>query len=297
MGVIDRYLRDVTRLSRWAVRTGWWLARSTPHPLGTLRLFASLWWAERRRGKHPLRLLRLDAVALWVGEFNDLHVIREAWGSQVHELPMEDPDVILDLGAHIGASVLWFHHRWPNAVIHAVEPDRRSLEKLTRNVGPLQQVTIHRVALADRDGRATFWEAEKGWSSSLYKQAGQPNVVTVTSLSTLLARVGVEHVDVLNVDVEGAEWPILANIRLVEVAGAVAGELHEGMGGGPDVEREAGQHGLAGFDVRFERREGSGHFTAARSTERRPPRTGRFARDTGDARTGEGAGVSTGAKR
>jgi FkbM family methyltransferase len=278
MGTLDRWLRDLTRPWRWAARTGWWLARTTPDPIRALRLFFRLWWAERRHERHGLRMLRLSDQILWVGEFNDLHVTREVFGDQVYDVAIESPRVILDLGANIGASVLWFHRRWPRAEIHAVEPDRRSLDKLRRNAGHIEQVTVHELAVADRDGSAEFWEAERGWSSSLYGDGGTRTEVEVVTLPTLLGRIGVDQVDVLKLDVEGAEWWIFARLRLADLASVVTGEMHEGMFGQPEAERGLWRAGLAGFDLRFERREGSGHFTATQARPATSGSTGRFAR-------------------
>jgi FkbM family methyltransferase len=269
---VDRVLRDATRPTRWAARTAWVLVRLSPEPATTARLLARLWWRERRhRGGVRLEALRLrdgDAVLeLWVSEFSDLHVTREAFGDQRYALPEGvRPRTILDLGANIGASVLWFHRRFPGAEIHAVEPDGRALRKLRRNVGRLPGVSVHHVALAGEDGPRTFYEAEQTWSSSLMADAargGRPATVAALTLEALMnERVGRQRVDLLKLDVEGAEWEVLPRQRLAEVADAVAGELHAGLLGDEGIERDAWLHGLQGFEVRFARHEGSGHFVA-----------------------------------
>jgi FkbM family methyltransferase len=268
----DRALRDATRPARWAARTAWVLLRLSPEPTATARLLARLWWRERRhRGGYRLEALRLrddDAVLqLWVSEFSDLHATREAFGDKRYALPEGvQPRTILDLGANIGASVLWFHRRFPGAEIHAVEPDGRALRKLRRNVAGLPGVTVHHLALAGEDGRRTFYEAEQTWSSSLMAEAaggGRPTTVAALTLEALMRdHVGRQRVDLLKLDVEGAEWEVLPRQRLAEVANAVAGELHAGLLGDEGLERDAWRHGLQDFEVRFARHHGSGHFVA-----------------------------------
>jgi FkbM family methyltransferase len=268
---LKRMALDVTRPARWTMRTAWVLLRLSPEPAATARLLARLWWRERRRqsgGLEPLRFRDDDAVLqLWVSEFSDVHVTREVFGDRRYALPESfKPQTILDLGANIGASVLWFHRRFPNAEIHAVEPDARSLRKLRRNVAGLPGVTVHPVALAGEDGRRTFYEAERGWSSSLIAEAaprGRPETVAALTLQALIRyRVGRERVDLLKLDVEGAEWEVFPRLRLTELADVVAGELHAGLLGDDSAERAAWRHGLEGFEVRFARHEGSGHFVA-----------------------------------
>jgi FkbM family methyltransferase len=276
----DRALRDATRPTRWAARTAWVLLRLSPERVATASLLARLWWRERRhRGGDRLEALRLrddDAVLeLSVSEFSDLHVTREAFGDKRYALPEGfQPRTILDLGANIGASVLWFHRRFPGAEIHAVEPDGRALRKLRRNVADLPGVTVHHVALAGEDGRRTFYEAEHTWSSSLMAEAapgGRPATVAALTLEALVRdRVGRERVDLLKLDVEGAEWEVLPKQRLAELADAVAGELHAGLLGDESIEHDAWRHGLEDFEVRFARHEGSGHFVALRGQPERP---------------------------
>jgi FkbM family methyltransferase len=271
---LDRAARDASRPARWATRTGSFVARTSLDRTDAARLFGRLWWLERRhRRDNPLALLRLrpdgDVVELWVSEFNDLHVIRESFGDRVYALPQHvRPRTILDLGAHIGASALWFHRRFPDAEIHAVEPDLRSLGKLRRNVESLPGVTVEHAAVAGEDGERTFYEAKRGWASSLFAAAapgGEPRMVSALSLPTLVHEHGrADRVDMVKLDVEGAEWELLPRLRLRELTDVVAGELHAGLLGDEPVERDAWRHGLEGFDVHFAGREGSGHFLAVR---------------------------------
>jgi hypothetical protein len=93
--------------------------------------------------------------------------------------------------------------------------------------------------------------------------------VTALTLGTLIHdRIGKERVDLLKLDVEGAEWELFPRLRLARLADVVAGEMHAGLLGDEAAERDAWSHGLEDFDVRFERREGSGHFVALPSESR-----------------------------
>jgi FkbM family methyltransferase len=264
---LDRAARDATRPARWTAHTAWALLRLSPERTATARLLARLWWHERRHLEQVRLRDESGVLELWVSEFTDLHVIREAFGDHVYALPEHvEPRTIVDLGANIGASVLWFHRRFPNAEIHAVEPDRRALEKLRRNVAGLPRVTVHHAAVAGEGGERTFYQADRAWSSSLVQEAasgGRPMTVTALALPALLRdRVGRERVDLLKLDIEGAEWEVLPRLRLAELADVVAGELHAGLLGDEAAERDAWRHGLADFDVHFARQEGSGHFLA-----------------------------------
>lgn len=196
----------------------------------------------------------------FVGEWSDLQVAREVFFDGQYDLPPEiTAHVIVDAGANIGLSVLLFARRFPDAAIHALEPDRTSLKKLIRNVGHLPNVTVHPIAVGAEDGSAGFREASAGWMSS-FSEDGQGLAVTVRGLGRFIREVSDGRADILKLDVEGAEWAILRSIRLADYARIVLGELHRWM----LRNGEAGEvaPGLDGLNVTYLERPGDGPFVA-----------------------------------
>src|SRR5438045_2197564 len=64
---------------------------------------------------------------------------------------MEGPvDVVLDVGANIGAAAVLFRERWPAAAIYAFEPDPTNFALLEQNVASLQ-VTCLPFGLSSQD--------------------------------------------------------------------------------------------------------------------------------------------------
>jgi FkbM family methyltransferase len=76
------------------------------------------------------------------------------WVQDTFSHPM--PKTILELGAHTGTDTVWMA-RLPAARIHAFEPDPRNCPPEFPNV------TLHRAAVADRDGTASFVLSKYGW--------------------------------------------------------------------------------------------------------------------------------------
>jgi FkbM family methyltransferase len=138
------------------------------------------------------------------------------------------PCSILDLGAHAGASVLWFSRRYPRAEIWAVEPDPRTAERLRQNVGHIGRVGIVEAAVTDRSGVIDFFPAARGWASALVpaSRVASPVQVRALTLDMLLEELELDQVDLLKLDIEGAEFDVLRSTRRLEDIGAVVGELH-----------------------------------------------------------------------
>ncbi len=183
---------------------------------------------DRFLGPRDVRLrLRYGSLDVpWtVGPKSDFDVLNELLVLRVYaaQLGPTAPGSILDLGSHMGASILFWRERFPEARIVGLEPDPVTFPRLYRNVGSWPGVEPHNVAVAERDGPTLFSSARQGWISSL-SGGGEPVVVEGRSFRGLIEEVG--YVDLLKVDVEGAEWQILDDHALQRV-GAIVGEYHD----------------------------------------------------------------------
>jgi FkbM family methyltransferase len=121
------------------------------------------------------------------------------------ELPAT-PQAIIDLGAHVGMSVLYFRERYPAARILAVEPNPANFAKLERNVGGLPDVELRPVAAGGEPGTAWLDVGQESWRSMLVRNpAGREAIrvpVRTTDLTSFLAVLGDLHRDLLPVPPE-----------------------------------------------------------------------------------------------
>jgi len=143
--------------------------------------------------------------------------------------PCRDPGVVLDLGSHIGVSLLFFRTRYPRARIIGVEPNPEVFPRLERNAARLDGVEVHRLAVAPRDGELDFYPAKQAWVSSTRRPSRDARRVTVQArtLDSLFDDLGVERVGLLKLDIEAAEEEVLRNSRRLVDVGAVIGEFSD----------------------------------------------------------------------
>jgi FkbM family methyltransferase len=161
---------------------------------------------------------RGQRLIVWVDRVNDLDVMWEVFADKQYDqfsLP-QPPSTILDLGAHIGTTLLALHVRYPEARLAAVEPDPMTFRRLERNLaGLLQQTSLRQAAVtASDDDHVDFFPSDDAWESGSTpsEDRGGPVKVPGRSFASLMRDLGLDHVDLLKVDIEGAEWALVSNL-------------------------------------------------------------------------------------
>jgi FkbM family methyltransferase len=179
---------------------------------------------------HRVRLREPHHDVSWtVGPASDFDVLNEVLVVGEYDgLGLAAPRVVVDLGSHIGVSILRLRTLYPNAQIYGFEPDPATFSRLTRNVAQLVDVTVLPWAIGDLDGRVAFFPRRQSWLSSASPDRSDGPGLTVESvtLDRALERLGLSEIDLIKLDVEGAEASILRGFRGLPRVRTIVGELH-----------------------------------------------------------------------
>lgn len=144
-----------------------------------------------------------DAITLLAG-------MREIFHDDKYRFVANGPcPVILDCGSNIGLSVIYFKHLWPEAIIHAFEPDPDLFNILQFNVESFacRDVTLNNAALWVENAEVDFY-SEGGFSGRISVDGqGERERVRCVRLRDLLET----KVDFLKLDIEGAEVEVIAD--------------------------------------------------------------------------------------
>lgn len=149
----------------------------------------------------------------WYANANyDLHTNGESF--VLATLGKAGPRVIFDVGANVGDWTLEASRCCPGALIHAFEVAPPTFEQLTANVGHLANVCCCMAGLSDADGtiRMRYYAALPALTTATaYPHACPYSEIdgSVTTGDTYVASHGVEHIDLLKIDVEGMEQQVL----------------------------------------------------------------------------------------
>ena len=137
----------------------------------------------------------------------------------------ESVRVVVDCGAHIGLTALYFANRYPRARVIGIEPSPTNFRLLQQNTRQEPRIVPVQAAISDRSGTACV--NTDGPRAGATRQAA-PLAARSSKRSrstTSAARFGIDGIDLLKLDVEGAERAVLAaGIGKVR---AIAAELHE----------------------------------------------------------------------
>ncbi len=171
-------------------------------------------WHDRERvyrindsTKLCLRVNSSDKIAVW-----------EIWRFKAYNrgrFAICPEDVVVDIGAHIGAFAVYAARHAPRGQVYAYEPfpgNYRLLEK-NKNMNDLDNLHVFNLAVSARKGISNFFTVESNPAlnsmSGIY--GGEKISVKTVSLDDVISDNRIEVVDYIKIDAEGAEYDVLMN--------------------------------------------------------------------------------------
>jgi len=227
-----KLLRRVTKPSRTVRRY-----RTVVGLNGTLRALqawynakAVLFEVKRHDCKFPF-WLRLPS--------SDIEICRQVFINQEYNFSTKkEPHVIIDAGANTGLASIYFANKYPHAKIIAIEPEKSNFETLIKNTAPYPNIVPLQAALWNTNQEIDLIDTGCGKWAFMTKLKNSPAVLpgttchTVNSMTidTLLERCNLEQIDILKIDIEGAEKEVFSDTSSwIDRVDAIIIELHERM--------------------------------------------------------------------
>ena len=177
------------------------------------------WYAEERCPTGPDVLLPLDRSGhrVWLRPgTSDILLYRQVIiERQYDRLTLPGVRTIVDCGANIGLVSAYLLCKYPEARVVAIEPDPVNHALCLRNLEQFgERATVVRAALWGRPTTlAVVQSPQRGtWASTVAPRDGAGGTEAVEGLDVpgLLARFGLGTVDLLKIDIEGAETEVFA---------------------------------------------------------------------------------------
>jgi FkbM family methyltransferase len=174
------------------------------------------------QSKHPV-YLRIDTSDFCA--YRDVLIFKSK--SYDPGIPDFRPNTIVDAGAHIGMASILFALRYPKAKIIAIEPEPSNFAALIRNTAHYKTITPIQAALWREDGEVTLGASQAHPKGAFQiVENGRQRVRSIT-MDTVMRETGIESIDLLKVDIEGAEIEVFESCPWIKNVRLIAIELHD----------------------------------------------------------------------
>ena len=167
---------------------------------------------------------------------SDLRVFAQVLANREYRC-LDQTDIsglVIDCGANIGLSTLYFLTRFPNAHLIALEPDPQNFEMLTRNTAAFgKRVTLLQAAVWNRNTRLVFSDAgaldRQEWAKTCREAEGREVAqIQAFDILTILGMSSSKRVGLLKVDIEAGELVLFDQSAKdwIDLVDNIAIELH-----------------------------------------------------------------------
>jgi len=143
----------------------------------------------------------------------DLDIFFEVFWKHCYVVTQPDKKKIssvLDLGANTGMSAAYFYSCFPEAEFYCLEPDPENVVILKANLGglvPDDHLHILQAAVGSSDTAGQLVTSRYAYNSTVLAETGNGDV-KVISMTSLLSYFKLQKIDLIKMDIEGAETSV-----------------------------------------------------------------------------------------
>lgn len=186
-------------------------------------------------GREVLRLVTLKGTRIYVRTNTpDLDVaISSLHDEEYGHLRLSQPKIIIDAGANIGTSSIFFAQQYPNARIFAVEPEASNFQLLEKNIAQYPNVVAIQAAFWGAIGTRKIqnrltghWGYTVAETTNRTQETGQE--IKCITIDSFMNEHEIESIDLLKMDIEGGEKDVLENSQgWIDSVSTMTVELHD----------------------------------------------------------------------
>ncbi len=188
-----------------------------------LKIMESMPWLFRALRSSHVTVLGFDVeffdLPAVVALFEEIFVNKDYYFNAASESPL-----IIDVGSNIGISLLFFKWLYSGSKVIAFEADDQTFQLLSRNVeiNHLEDVQLYNVAVADSEGTIDFYykpDLPGAHVNTVLKEKGLR--ASKKANAVLLSKYLDAEVDLLKMDIEGAETMVLQDLARADKLGLI----------------------------------------------------------------------------
>tara|TARA_R100000963_G_C4639301_1_gene103014 strand:- start:303 stop:1901 length:1599 start_codon:yes stop_codon:yes gene_type:complete len=165
---------------------------------------------------------------------SEIFRLKNIFEQQEYALPrgfqLNEKSVVVDIGGNVGSFSMYAREWNAKCHIYSFEPNPQVFPLLEHNAKSLGNISINQVALGNKNGSIDLYQHPNNTgqtSTSLQVKDANKVSVPMRNSGEMLAEYGINKIDVLKIDTEGAEVAILAGMKdLLINTGIIMVEYH-----------------------------------------------------------------------
>jgi FkbM family methyltransferase len=166
--------------------------------------------------KREYNIQGIEFVAFDIESSKTLQYLQDEFDRELMnlgELTLPKNPVIVDIGANVGVISFYLAKKYPDAKIYAYEPHPSNYKNLVKGIAEngINNVFPFNKAVLEESGLEVeiYLDEENSGASSIYYPSSGSATVETISLPDIVKENGIEKIDYLKIDCEGAEFDIL----------------------------------------------------------------------------------------
>lgn len=157
----------------------------------------------------------IKRIKIWIRwNSSDVNVYYHTFVIREYSLPykIEDPRFIIDAGANIGLSAIFFNQKYPSAKILAIEPESSNFEILFKNTESIKSIKPLQNGLWSKDVNLIIDNPTDEKMSFRTREVvyNEKFDIAGVSVESLLKKYSIEIIDIFKIDIERAEIEIFS---------------------------------------------------------------------------------------
>lgn len=142
-----------------------------------------------------------------------------------------EPKIIVDCGANIGLTTVYFKNRFPNSKIISVEPEISNFELLSKNTKNYDNIHLLQKGIWNKDINLKIENIGLGHWGFVTKETEKEdkNSIKAISIDSIMKKYDLDHIDILKIDIEGSEKELFEKNyeKWIDNTNCIIVELHD----------------------------------------------------------------------
>ncbi|HEX4372501.1 MAG TPA: FkbM family methyltransferase, partial [Puia sp.] len=167
----------------------------------------------KTKGLYRIRNKKLGSFFFLRPNISDKAIFQQVFLEEQYKLItsiVTDAKYIIDAGGNVGLAARYFHIHYPGAKIISIEPDQNNIIYLQKNVNNNDLIIPVKAALWYKSGKVNISNPEESPSGFMVEERSEGNIDSF-SVTDMLEQYKFPYVDILKIDIEGAEKELFEN--------------------------------------------------------------------------------------